>query len=38
MLISRQENVDLYRFIFKDEDKDVDDLIFKDAEYSVSQK
>ena len=36
MLISRQENEELYRLIFRDED--LDDLIFKDAEFSVSEK
>ena len=38
MLISKQDNRDLYYYIFKDDDKDVDDLIFKDAELPVSVK
>ncbi len=36
MLISIQENAELYRYIFKDED--IDDLIFKDEELPVSDK
>ncbi|SHH85579.1 hypothetical protein SAMN02745823_01212 [Sporobacter termitidis DSM 10068] len=40
MLISKQENEALYYYIFKDENdnRDVDDLIFKDAELPVSDK
>lgn len=36
MLISKQENEELYHYIFKDED--LDDVIFRDAEFSVSEK
>ena len=36
MLISRQENEELYRYIFKNED--VDDMIFRDEEYPTSDK
>lgn len=40
MLISRHDNEALYYYIFKEENKnkDVDDLIFKDAELPVSNK
>lgn len=38
MLISKKENEALYYYIFKDDDRDVDDLIFKNAEISVSEK
>ena len=36
MLVSKYENAELYRYIFKDED--IDDLIFKDEELHVSEK
>jgi hypothetical protein len=36
MLISKEENAELYRYIFRDED--IDDLIFKNEELSVSEK
>ena len=38
MLISRQENEALYYYIFKNDNKDIDDLIFADAELPVSEK
>ena len=38
MLISKHENEALYYYIFKGEKKDVDDLIFSDAELPVSDK
>jgi hypothetical protein len=39
MLISKQQNEALYYYIFKDDNnRDVDDLIFKDAELPVSEK
>lgn len=36
MLISKNENAELYCYIFKNED--IDDLIFKDEEIHVSEK
>ncbi len=38
MLICKHENEALYYYIFRDEHKDVDDLIFDDAELPVSEK
>jgi hypothetical protein len=38
MLISKQDNEVLYYYIFKDDNKDVDDLIFSNAELPVSEK
>ncbi len=38
MLISKQENEALYNYIFKDDNKDIDDLIFGNAELPVSEK
>jgi hypothetical protein len=38
MLISKDENEDLYYTIFKDEKRDIDELIYKDAESRVSEK
>ena len=36
MLISKQENEELYRYIFRNED--LDDMIFKDEEKTTSDK
>jgi len=46
MLITKQGNAELYSIIFKDnnhdfdnvDDKDLDDLIFIDAELTISEK
>ena len=38
MLISRQDDEALYYYIFRDDNEDVDDLIFKNAELPVSEK